>query len=234
MEISGLQKLTLLDYPGRVACTIFTRGCNYRCPFCHNASLVVRADAQALIPEEEVLNFLEKRKGLLDGVCITGGEPMLQKDLEAFILRVKAMDYKVKLDTNGSFPERLQAIIEAGLVDYVAMDIKNTEEKYEETAGITKEMTQRTLKSVEILKKDLVPYEFRTTVVKDFHTEEDFEKIARHLEGARRYFLQKFVDSGDLIASGCSAPTDEEMRKYLSIVRKYLPQAELRGVEKTT
>ena len=234
MEISGLQKLTLLDYPGRVACTIFTRGCNYRCPFCHNASLVVRADAQALIPEEEVLNFLEKRKGLLDGVCITGGEPMLQKDLEAFILRVKAMDYKVKLDTNGSFPERLQAIIEAGLVDYVAMDIKNTEEKYEETAGITKEMTQRTLKSVEILKKDQVPYEFRTTVVKDFHTEEDFEKIARHLEGARRYFLQKFVDSGDLIASGCSAPTDEEMRKYLSIVRKYLPQAELRGVEKTT
>ena len=138
MEIHGIQKMTLLDYPEKVACTIFTARCNFRCPFCHNASLVTHVDAAAAISEEEVFSFLAKRQGILDGVCITGGEPLLQPDIEEFIRKVKELGYQVKLDTNGSFPDRLEHLIDEGLVDYVAMDLKNCRERYGETVGLAK------------------------------------------------------------------------------------------------
>ena len=208
MIIKGFAKLTLLDYPGRVACTVFTGGCNFRCPFCHNASLAIRAREVDTIPESEVFELLKKRKGILDGVCITGGEPLLFGDeLYDFIIEIKKLGYAVKLDTNGSFPERLAALIEAGLVDKVAMDIKNSPEKYALTAGVENFDIASILKSVELLKSSGVDYEFRTTVVKELHSASDFEAIGKMIEGAKAYFLQSFVDSGDLIGEGLSAPT---------------------------
>ena len=231
MNIQGLQKLTLLDYPGNVACTVFLAGCNFRCPFCHNASLVTHVDVEAQIPEEEVLSFLKKRSGVLDGVCITGGEPLLSTDLEEFIRKVKEMGYKVKLDTNGSHTEKLKHLAEAGFIDYVAMDIKNAPGKYGMTIGIEDYDPANVAKSAAYLMAGSIPYEFRTTVVREFHTREYFEEIGRWLRGAERYFLQSFVDSGDLIQQGLRGYTKDIMEQALDIVKKYIPKAELRGVE---
>lgn len=231
MNIQGLQKLTLLDYPEKVACTIFTAGCNFRCPFCHNASLVTHVDPYHDMPEEEVLAFLKKRQGILDGVCITGGEPLLHTDLAGFLEKVKALGYSVKLDTNGSNIGRLKLLAEQGLVDYIAMDIKNAPNKYGETIGIQDYNLENILRSVDYLKSGAVPYEFRTTVVREFHKREDFAAIGRWLKGAERYYLQGFVDSGDLIQSGLRAYTKEIMEQALEIIRKNIPNAELRGVE---
>lgn len=231
MNIQGLQKLTLLDYPEKVACTIFTAGCNFRCPFCHNASLVTHVDPYHDMPEEDVLAFLKKRQGILDGVCITGGEPLLHTDLAGFLEKVKALGYSVKLDTNGSNIGRLKLLAEQGLVDYIAMDIKNAPNKYGETIGIRDYNLENILQSVDYLKSGAVPYEFRTTVVREFHKREDFAAIGRWLKGAERYYLQGFVDSGDLIQSGLRAYTKEIMEQALKIIRKNIPNAELRGVE---
>lgn len=231
MNIQGLQKLTLLDYPEKVACTIFTAGCNFRCPFCHNASLVTHVDPYHDMPEEEVLAFLKKRQGILDGVCITGGEPLLHTDLAGFLEKVKELGYSVKLDTNGSNIGRLKLLAEQGLVDYIAMDIKNAPNKYGETIGIQDYNLENILQSVDYLKSGAVPYEFRTTVVREFHKREDFAAIGRWLKGAERYYLQGFVDSGDLIQSGLRAYTKEIMEQALEIIRKNIPNAELRGVE---
>lgn len=231
MKIQGLQKLTLLDYPEKVACTIFTAGCNFRCPFCHNASLVTHVDSCNDIPEEEVLAFLKKRQGILDGVCVTGGEPLLQPDLPEFLGKVKALGYSVKLDTNGSNVTRLRQLVEQGLIDYAAMDIKNAPNKYGETIGIDGYNLENILQSVDYLKSGVVPYEFRTTVVREFHKREDFAAIGRWLRGAERYFLQGFVDSGDLIQDGLRAYTKDIMEQALEIVRRNVPNAELRGIE---
>lgn len=234
MKLGGLQKLTLLDFPGKVACTVFTIGCNFKCAFCHNASLVTRPVPE--LPQEEFFSFLKKRQGLLDGVCVTGGEPLLHSDVEDFIKEIRSLGYMVKLDTNGYFPEKLSKILSAGLVDYVAMDIKNSLEKYPLTTGIGLEPAQaeklvtNIKESVEILKNGKVSFEFRTTVVKQLHTEEDFENIGKWLGNVDKYFLQNFVDSGDLIdktMAGCSA---EEMNKFLETARKFIPNAELRGI----
>lgn len=231
MNIQGLQKLTLLDYPGKVACTIFFAGCNFRCPFCHNASLVTHIDPEENIPREEVLAFLRKRAGILDGVCITGGEPLLAPDLEAFIREIKALGYEVKLDTNGSNAEKLKHLVKAGIIDYVAMDIKNSPEKYGMTIGIEGYEMSNVMQSAAFLMEGHVPYEFRTTVVREFHKREDFEAIGQWLEGADRYYLQSFVDSGDLIQPGLRGYTKEIMEQALGIVRQYIPAADLRGVE---
>ena len=231
MNIQGLQKLTLLDYPGKVACTIFFAGCNFRCPFCHNASLVTHIDPEENIPREEVLAFLRKRAGILDGVCITGGEPLLAPDLEAFIREIKALGYEVKLDTNGSNAEKLKHLVKAGIIDYVAMDIKNSPEKYGMTIGIEGYEMSNVMQSAAFLMEGHVPYEFRTTVVREFHKREDFEAIGQWLEGADRYYLQSFVDSGDLIQPGLRGYTKEIMEQALEIVRQYIPAADLRGVE---
>ena len=231
MNIQGLQKVTLLDFPGRVACTIFLAGCNFRCPFCHNASLVTHVDPSRNIAMEEVISFLKKRRGVLDGVCITGGEPLLAPGLDSFIREIKDMGYEVKLDTNGSNAERLKSLIGSGIIDYVAMDIKNAPGKYGMTIGIDGYNPANILESADYLLSGVVPYEFRTTVVREFHKREDFEVIGQWLEGARRYYLQGFVDSGDLIQPGLRAYTKGIMVQALEIVRKYIPAAELRGLD---
>ncbi len=230
MKLHGLQKMTLLDYPGRVACTIFTGGCNFRCPFCHNALLVTAIDSSSVYDEDEIIDFLKKRVGLLDGVCITGGEPLLHPSLGKFIGRIKSLGYAVKLDTNGSFPDTLTDLIEAGLVDKVAMDIKNSAEKYGRTIGIDGFDLAPIEKSISFLMESKVDYEFRTTVVRELHEVEDIEKIARRIKGARAYFLQNFTDSGNLISDGMSAHSRETMDEMLAAAIKYVPAAQLRGI----
>lgn len=229
MIIDGLQKLTLLDFPEKIACTVFTHGCNFRCPFCHNASLVVSQENEH-IRVDEIKEFLEKRKGMLDGVAITGGEPMLQKDLKEFISMIKSLGYLVKLDTNGSYPEKLEELINENLVDYVAVDIKTSPEKYSLLTGIENFDVTPIKKTVELLKQGRVPYEFRTTVVKELHEIDDFKEIAEWLRGCEKYYLQQFVDSGDLISQGLSACDKDVMEQIKNVVSPIIPCVELRGV----
>lgn len=229
MLIKGFQKLTLLDYPGKTACTVFTGGCNYRCPFCHNAGLVTKLDTE-IISEGEVLSHLKKRQGILDGVAISGGEPLLQGDIEEFLQKIKELGYSIKLDTNGSFPDKLKSIIDKGLCDYVAMDIKNSKERYNETIGIDNFDISLMEKSVEILRDSDVDFEFRTTVTKNFHTMEDIEKIGEWIKGTEKYYLQNFVDSGNLIDSNVEGVSKEEMKLMLERIKKYVPTAEIRGL----
>lgn len=226
MRIGGLQKLTLLDYPGRVACTVFLPGCNFRCPFCHNTPLVMGKGED--ISEETFFRFLETRRGLLDGVAVTGGEPLLYPELASFLQRIRDRGFAVKLDTNGAFPARLEALLEAGLVDYVAMDIKNCPEKYEKTAGVAVN-TDDIRRSAALLMQGPADYEFRTTVVDELHEPQDFEAIAAWLSGAKRYFLQQFVDSGDILRTGMHAASREKMEQCLTKARKGIPAAQLRG-----
>lgn len=228
MNIQGLQKLTLLDFPTHVACTIFTGGCQLDCQFCHNSELI-KGPFEAGIDAEEVLSFLKKRRGLLDGVAITGGEPMLQGDLETFIRAIKALGYKVKLDTNGGFPEKLRHFIDEGLVDYVAMDIKNTPEKYGETSGIENLDIRPYIQSIELLLDGRVDYEFRTTVVKEYHTNEDIINIAKWLKGAKKYYLQSFVDRDQVRNHSLSAYTEDELEDILKAAKVFLPCTEIRG-----
>ena len=228
MILGGLQKLTLLDFPGKVACTVFTLGCNFRCGFCHNAPLVLTADTPPY-DEEEFFRFLETRKGLLDGVAVTGGEPLLQKDIAAFLERIKSLGFSVKLDTNGAFPEKLRSLVNGGLVDYVAMDIKNAPEKYSLTAGCAIDI-EAVKQSAAFLKSGTVPFEFRTTAVAELHTEEDFREIGRWLSGTEHYFIPQFTDSGNLVGEGFTQPDEATMKKYLQAAREHLPTASLRGV----
>ena len=233
MLIKGLQKLTLLDFPERMACTVFTFGCNLRCPFCHNASLVLsdRSD-DSLISEEELFSFLQKRRGILEGVCITGGEPTLQPDLPDVVRRIREMGYAVKLDTNGARPAALKALVSNGLLDYVAMDIKNSLAKYPETVGVSGFDTSAVEESMDFLMEGHVPFEFRTTLVKGLHTAESVAEMGKRLAGAEKFFLQTFEDSGDLIAEGgegLSSFTPAETEELLSILRHYVPNAQIRG-----
>ncbi len=228
--IQGLQKLTLLDYPGKVACTVFTAGCNFRCPFCHNASLVTHIQDGREITQEEVFAFLKKRRGILDGVCVTGGEPLLHKDIEELLREIKELGFSVKLDTNGSFPDRLKGLVEEGLVDYIAMDIKNAKENYGRTIEIEDYDVSDVARSVQYLLEGNVPYELRTTVVREFHQRADLEAIGRWIEGAEHYYLQQFVDSGDLIQPGLRGYDRDIMEQALGTVKKYVKAAELRGL----
>ena len=231
MEIHGIQKLTLLDYPGHTACTVFTGHCNFRCPFCHNASLVLRPDSQPTVEPEELFALLRKRRGLLDGVCITGGEPTLQKDLAQLCESIKSLGFLVKLDTNGSNPALLASLLERGLVDYVAMDIKSSREHYDRLCGIIHYDTARVEESAELLIHGKVSYEFRTTLIRELHERSDMEAIGQWLKGAKAYFLQGFRDSGDLIGSGFSALDNEEMETYANILRLYIENTHVRGAE---
>ena len=230
MQINGLQKVTLLDYPGKIACTVFFAGCNLRCPFCHNASLVLgERSANAVMEADAFFEFLSSRRGKLEGVCVTGGEPTLQPELTAFLERIKAMGFLVKLDTNGSRPEVLRDVVERGLVDYVAMDIKNSPEKYTLTCGGV-DILDAVRQSAAYLMNSDVAYEFRTTVVDPLHTAEDLRAVGAWLRGAKRYYLQSFVDSGDLIGSGMRAFSPQEMEELLNVVREDIPAAALRGL----
>lgn len=227
MNIQGYQKLTLLDFPSRVACTVFTGGCNLRCPFCHNAGLV-RTPFSSENSEEELLSYLSSRRGLLDGVCVTGGEPLLQPDLASFLQRLRDMGYAVKLDTNGSLPDKLADLLATGLVDYVAMDVKSSPAGYAAATGREGDVTPF-LQSIRLLENGKIPHEFRTTVVKGIHTAADIEAIGQLLSGTARYFLQPFRDTGNLLGHGCSAFSEAEMSAFLDIAKKYIPAAELRG-----
>ena len=228
MKISGFQKLTLLDFPGHTACTLFTSGCNMRCPFCHNTPLV-KGTAPESYEEEEIFSFLQKRQGLLDGVAITGGEPLLQKDIVPFIKKIKELGYKVKLDTNGSEPEVLKELISLSLVDFIAMDIKNSKEKYALTSGVDVKL-EDIEKSVELIKDSGIPHEFRTTVVRQLHTKDDIESIALWLGKNEKYYLQQFRDSGDILCDGFSAHSEDTLRLMAEIAQKYVLLCETRGI----
>lgn len=222
--------MTLLDFPGRVACTVFFGGCDMRCPFCHNAELL-DGTAPAVMDDEELLAFLKKRQGLLDGVAFTGGEPLLQQDLPELAARIREMGYPVKLDTNGTHPDRLKRMIRDGLVQYVAMDIKNSPERYAETAGLPEMDLGPVRESVSLLMNGTTDYEFRTTVVAELHDDRSFEKIGQWIGGARHYYLQKFTDRETVPFEGLHAPTDEQMRHWAEMLRPRIPAVELRGVE---
>ena len=232
MILKGLQKTTLIDYPTKVACTVFTPGCNFRCPFCHNGSLVVNTDLSETVNIDAFFDYLKKRKGILDGVCITGGEPLMQKGIEDFIAKIKELGYCVKVDTNGSQPQTLRGLIENGLVDYVAMDIKAPKTKYFDVCGIdSDDILANVCKSIELLLKKPVDFEFRTTVVRELHTIDDFYEIGAWIKGADKYFLQQFKDSSDLLVKGQFSAYDQtEMEEILKVVQKYIPNAQLRGI----
>lgn len=241
MKIHGLNKLTLLDYPGHMACLIFTGACNYRCPFCHNASLVLNPNSQPAISEEEIFAFLQSRKGILEGVCISGGEPTLQADLPEFIRKIRTMGFHVKLDTNGSRPGILKALLEEGLLDYVSMDIKNALKKYLSTIGIPESVsgfnnliTDSVRQSAELLMQSSIPYEFRTTVVKELHSEEDLLSIGKWLNGANAYYLQSFRDSETLVGASLGqfhAYEPEQMRAFRDLLKPYFETVEVRGID---
>lgn len=237
MEIHGLQKLTLLDYPGKTACTVFLGGCNFRCPFCHNRDLVLCPEQADRISADDLFSFLKKRRGLLEGVCVTGGEPLLYPELESLLSAVRSMGFSVKLDTNGSRPTRLKRLVEQGLVDYVAMDIKNAKEQYKKTVGCPSMDLSSVGESVRYLLSGAVDYEFRTTMVREFHTEEDFSSIGRWIRGAKRYFLQSFVDSGHLVGSAAPALArfhgfdKEEAQRIQSRMIPFVPAVQLRGYD---
>ena len=230
MKICGLQKLTALDFPGRLACTVFTPGCDLRCGFCHNAALVTAGNLPELIPEAEIFAFLEKRRGILDGVCFTGGEPLLQPDLGDFLSRVKALDFLVKLDTNGMHPRALAELIDSGFVDYVAMDIKNSRHKYAATCGVPGLDTAPVDRSLALLLEGRVDYELRTTLAVPLHEMADIEAMGGWIKGAKRWFFQQFVDSGGLISEGLEPQTKEFMLAAKAAAEKYVSFADVRGI----
>lgn len=228
MKIHGFQKLTLLDYPDKVACIVFFGGCNFRCPFCHNASLVTHLDGTPTVDEAEVFDYLDKRGKLLDGVCITGGEPLMRPDIREFIEKIRSRELSVKLDTNGSYPGKLKELVNAGLVDYVAMDIKNCKEKYPLTAGIEVLKLEPIEESISFILEGHTDYEFRTTVTNELHTSEDIGKIAEWIQGAKRYFIQNFADSGDLIAGGHTPVSKEMICEMYGAAKTFLTHVKIR------
>ena len=235
MKIAGLQKMTLLDYPGKVACTVFLPGCNYRCPFCHNAGLLENAPEDR--KEEELLTFLEKRKGLLDGVCITGGEPTLQPDLPHLLAKIKALGYCVKLDTNGSNPAMLETLLEKGLVDYVAMDVKNSRERYGKTVGIPGMPLEKTAESLRLLLSGRTDYELRTTCVEELHEEEAAAAMGAWVESLvpgvkpAKWYLQCFVNRDSVLQDGLHAPNREKLEKMRKALEPHALFVSLRGVD---
>lgn len=235
MRIVGLQKLTLLDYPGKVACTVFLGGCNFRCPFCHNGELL-DADIEPIMEPEELIEFLSKRKGILDGVCITGGEPTLQPDLPQLLVQIKAMGFSIKLDTNGYRPDVLRDLTKQGLIDYVAMDVKNSPACYGRSVGIPQLKLDKIEESIRFLLSDTVEYEFRTTVVQELHSEDSIREMGQWLSGldatkkVTKLFLQCFVDRETVLQQGLHAPEPQTLEKYVEILTPYVGQIALRGV----
>lgn len=231
MNICGYQKTTLLDYPGHVAATFFTGGCNFRCPFCHNSDLITCPSFTDTISEEEIFTFLKKRKNVLTGICITGGEPTLQPDLAEFMEKVHVLGYKIKLDTNGYRPEIIANLLEKNLLDYIAMDIKAGYSNYSKVCGISNLNIRKIEDSISIIENSGIPYEFRTTVVKELHNQTDFQEISDMLSPKSPYFIQSFKDSGNILLSGLSSYNNEELNKFLSIIKEKLPNSSLRGID---
>ena len=230
MKICGLNKTTLLDYPGCVAATVFVGGCNFRCPFCHNGELVLCSNELPKYSEEEVFSFLEKRKNVLEGVCVTGGEPTLYNELPNFIEKIKALGYKVKLDTNGSNPKILKELVKENLVDYVAMDIKAPVYNYDKVCGALVDI-EKIKESVEFLKEKSVPYEFRTTVVKELHSKEDIIEIGKWLVGAENYYLQNYQETDKNLSHGFSSMDEAKLMELKEELKNYVKNVKVRGVE---
>lgn len=230
MHIYGLQKLSLLDYPGKLSCIVFFGGCDFRCPFCHNFPLATK-QMDALMEEEKLLSFLQSRQGRLEGVVISGGEPLLQKELPVLLKSIRALGYPIKLDTNGTHPDRLAALLEEGLVDYVAMDIKNSPAKYAYTAGVNKVELSCIDKSIQLLIKGSVDYEFRTTVAEPLHKLADFEAMGQWIKGAKKYYIQPFTNRDTVPDKTLSTPSQTALSTYLETVKKYVPKAYIRGVD---
>ena len=220
----------MVDFDGKIACTVFTGGCNFRCPFCHNAPLVVGNVKSQQIDCDEVFDYLQKRKGLVDAVCVTGGEPTLQPDLCDFLAKVRDMGYATKLDTNGLRPDVLKEVLDKKLVDFVAMDVKNSPARYAETVGLASFDMTGVRESIEFLLEGTVDYEFRTTVVRELHDESSLEEIGKLIRGAKRYFLQSFTDRDTVLFAGLHAPEKEALLRYAEIVRPYVKSVEVRGV----
>ncbi len=227
MKIQGLQKMTLLDFPGRVACTVFLGGCDFRCPFCHNGELL-DGSAPAVMDDQELLRFLKGRQGLLDGVAITGGEPLLRKDLPELLRAIRELGFAVKVDTNGNHPDALEGLLREGLVDYIAMDIKNSPERYAETAGLKQLDLRPVQESVTLLLEGRTDYEFRTTVVAELHDEDSFRKIGPWIRGARRYFLQKFTDRETVPFEGFHSPSEEDLLRWKNMMAPYVAEVGIR------
>ncbi len=236
MKIHGLQKMTLLDYPGHVACTVFLGGCDFRCPFCHNSDLL-DMNAPAIMDDEELLRFLESRRGLLDGVAFTGGEPLLRGDIADLFRRVKALGFPIKLDTNGTHPGVLSSLIREGLVDYVAMDVKNDPARYAMTVGRGRagdsfaDSMEQIRKSIAVLLSGDLPYEFRTTVVHELHDDDSFRGIGEMIRGADKYFLQCYTDRDSVLLPGLSAPSREDMERYAGIMKSCVKSVSIRGMD---
>lgn len=231
MQIHGLNKMTLLDYPKHLAALIFLGGCNMRCPFCQNASLVIAPESQPVIPEEELFSYLNKRKNILEGICISGGEPTLYPDLPQLIEKIKALGYLIKLDTNGTNPAMLKQLVRDHLIDYVAMDIKNCREKYPETSGTSKNLLGSVEESVAYLKTSPVEYEFRTTIVKELHTSSDILSIGRWLEGSKLYYLQSYRNSEDILCPGYHAHPKEILEEFVDLLAPYIEHVQIRGAD---
>ncbi len=229
MDFFGLEKLSLVDYDGKVAATVFTGGCNYRCEFCHNSPLVLGVEKLNTIPEEDILSYLEKRKGILEGLCISGGEPTLNKDLPSFCEKVKSIGYSIKLDTNGTNPQLVKFLHSNGLCDYFAMDIKNDRENYANIIGFSTYDTKKVEETVEFFLSGGVDYEFRTTLIAQFHSKENVLNIGKWLKGANKYFLQKFKDSESCIKPHLSAVEDKIALNYVELLKEYIPSTHLRG-----
>lgn len=231
MQIHGLNKTTLLDYPKHLAALVFLGGCNMRCPFCQNAPLVTDPGSQPVIPEDELLSYLEKRKNILEGVCISGGEPTLYPDLPELIEKIKALGYKVKLDTNGTNPAMMKLLVRDHLIDYIAMDIKNSREKYRETSGTSENLLGPVEESVAYLKASPVEYEFRTTIVKELHTSAEILSIGKWLQGSKNYYLQSFRDSENVLSPGYHAPSKEAMEEFVHLLAPYIEHVQIRGTD---
>lgn len=227
MKILGLQKMTLLDFPGRIACTVFLGGCNFRCPFCHNGSLAI-GSGEEVMGLDEFFAFLDSRRGRLHGVCVSGGEPTIHPDLPEFLGEIKNRGYEVKLDTNGTNPEMLLSLINDCLVDYVAMDIKNSPEKYEDSVVLNSDLLDGVACSAKILMEGRVDFEFRTTMMRELQDAEDMERIGRWLAGEEKYFLQSYRDEGDLLVGGFTPHTQDEREALLGVLQKYIPRAKWR------
>lgn len=231
MKIYGLNKTTLLDYPGKVAATIFLGGCNFRCPFCQNSSLVLNPSAQPEIPVKEVLSFLKKRKGILDGVCITGGEPTLSPDLPELLQEIRTLGYPIKLDTNGTHPALLKTLTEQNLIQMTAVDIKACPDNYPALCGLVHPELDAVKETVEFLKNGTLDYEFRTTVIRELHSEKDFIEISQWLTGAKAYYLQAYRDSEEVLQPGFSSYTRKELEHFREILKRTIPLVELRGID---
>ncbi len=231
MKIYGLNKTTLLDYPGKVAATVFLGGCNFRCPFCQNSSLVLNPSAQPEIPVKEVLSFLKKRQGILEGVCVTGGEPTLSPDLPELLQEIRTLGYPIKLDTNGTHPELLKTLAEQNLIQMTAVDIKACPDNYPSLCGLVHPDLDAVKETVEFLKNGTLDYEFRTTVVRELHSEKDFTEIGQWLTGAKAYYLQAYRDSEEVLQPGFSSYTQKELEHFREILKRTIPLVELRGID---